>query len=45
MEGCFFRLDWGVFFPMLSIRAVKGLLCNAVTYPPNLVEKLFRKAE
>lgn len=45
MEGCFFRLDWGVFFPMLSIRVVKGLLCNAVTYPRNLVEKSFGKSE
>ena len=30
---------------MLSIRAGKGLLCNAVTYPPNLVEKLFGKSQ
>ena len=45
MEGCFFRLDWSVFFPKLSIRAVKSLLCNAVTYPPNLVEKSFGKSE
>ncbi len=28
----------------MSIRAGKGLLCNAVTYPPNLVEKLFGKS-